>query len=529
MSREQLHALAADVDRLLVAGGTLAAGDEGLARRARGLGQLGQKVPVLAQIAEAAQRVTGAGPAQATPALLDLLLIVRQLRAGLTTAGVEGALEPVEPSGPWATNTPAQEVYALVEAVAGSGSGRLETLKDAMARGVVADLRLVQPLLDGLEDGYGELADLVAEQALPALGTAVLPELRRSFHLSGKSVDARRLAALCRIDPTLGAELCRSAVREGSAVVRQQALKDFAAVAPPEEVKGVALGILAGKAPGAVRAAAIKVLGGELGPAAKEAVSLLEQALRDKDYAIKYSARDALGKIGRPAVDALVAALHDADELVRWCAAWALRDAGPQAAAAVPALLEATADRSERVRLLAVEALGEIGPPARAALPHLERLLADKVAEVQLLVAAALLQIGGDQRRPWARLTAALKHKDRAIRFRAVWCLGRVARKAKAALPVLLSALEDKDDSVLSHVYHALAELGPPAEVAVPALLPALKDERAAVRAGAAAVLRWVGREAQAAVGALTACLEDPDKAVRERAAEALAAIQGQA
>ena len=60
MPREQLKSLAADVQRLLVAGSGVAAGDDGLRRRATALRDLGKKVPVLAQVADTVERVRGA-------------------------------------------------------------------------------------------------------------------------------------------------------------------------------------------------------------------------------------------------------------------------------------------------------------------------------------------------------------------------------------------------------------------------------------------------------------------------------------
>src|SRR5437867_1667848 len=106
MPREQLQLLAHDVDRLLAAGASVAAGDEKLRQRSGRLRELGQKVPVLAQIADAVDRTVNAPPKQVTPALLDLLLVVRQVRASLTAAGADGAAEPLPASGPWTSAAP---------------------------------------------------------------------------------------------------------------------------------------------------------------------------------------------------------------------------------------------------------------------------------------------------------------------------------------------------------------------------------------------------------------------------------------
>lgn len=93
MPHEQLLALATDVDRLLAAGAATATGNDTLRRRAGVLRDLGRKVPALNAVADAAERVVQASPKKATPAVLDLVTTMRQVRASLSTAGVLGEKE----------------------------------------------------------------------------------------------------------------------------------------------------------------------------------------------------------------------------------------------------------------------------------------------------------------------------------------------------------------------------------------------------------------------------------------------------
>ena len=295
MPKEQLQALADDVDRLLSAGGAVAAGDEGLRRRARKLRDLGQKVPVLAQIAASVEKVGGAGPEQATRSLLDLLLVVRQVRASLIGAGVEGPLEAAAAAGPWKTSTAAHDCYLLAETLKSSGNGRLETLTDALNRGVVADLRLLEPLLGGLSDGYGALANLIAEQALPAFGPALVPELRQQLNLKGNQQDARRLEALCRLDQASGAELCQAALAEGNATLKVQALKCLPRVAPTK-AEQVALEVLGQRPARELRCAALAALATSRSDAALEAVL----AAVSEDRETWAAASEALQKLPHP-------------------------------------------------------------------------------------------------------------------------------------------------------------------------------------------------------------------------------------
>src|SRR5206468_5985708 len=109
----------------------------------------------------------------------------------------------------------ARELTALLEALTGSGPGREETVRRAHQHQSAADLRLAGPLLAALGDGNAGLAEFVAAEVLPAQGPGVLPELLAALNLQGKAADARRLQAVCKLDPKAGADLCRRALAEG--------------------------------------------------------------------------------------------------------------------------------------------------------------------------------------------------------------------------------------------------------------------------------------------------------------------------
>src|SRR5262249_20044087 len=176
-----------------------------------------------------------------SPAFIDLLTVARQIRASFSRAGTAGDLQPLPESGPWQTPLWARGVYPLREALTQSGQGRETTLKEAVERKTLGDLRLVPGLLDALGDGYAPVADLVAGQALPAVGRAVLPDLRAGLDLQGKVIDARKLWAICLIDPKEGAEWCRKAIKEGNATLRVQALERLPEVGKPGEAEKAGL------------------------------------------------------------------------------------------------------------------------------------------------------------------------------------------------------------------------------------------------------------------------------------------------
>jgi hypothetical protein len=185
MLADLLHTLAEDVRRLLHAGALAAAYDEGLRRRLVALRPLAERAPALAALGAAVERVASGGEGRAANALLDLLVLLRLVRAQLTTAGPEGELVDVPASGPWSTPAPAPDLYALY-ALDGRGHRldemRCGALQEVSERGSAADLRHVSPFLDLLTRGYGPMAELLLREVLPFYGRALLPDLRAVMH-----------------------------------------------------------------------------------------------------------------------------------------------------------------------------------------------------------------------------------------------------------------------------------------------------------------------------------------------------------
>jgi HEAT repeat protein len=423
MSRELLQALIADADRLLVAGGSVATGDEGLRRREKALRDLGGKVPVLAQVAENVNRVLNAGPKQTPAAVLDLVVVAQQLRFSLAAVGADGPLTPAEPSGPWATDTPTRDACALKEALDERASGRLEKLKDALERQGAIDLRLVGPLMNLLDDGYGELADLVAEGALPAFGPAVLPELRRQIDLQGGRADARRLVAICQTDAKAGTELCHTALRDGGPVLRIQALK--------------CLGELE---PAAAERVALLLLGGEQPPHVpeEEGDGTGPRPTPKANRELRAAALSALGKSRNPsALAALVAAATDVEDV--WnAAAAALRTLPqPKTAARLVEELRAALANVEAVRGAKNNVpAGKAKPKGKAATPRSKDQKLQRATEWACRLVEALGQRGSAP--AVAAVRPLLEHPVARLRLAAVSALGEMddlaAREAAAAL-----------------------------------------------------------------------------------------------
>jgi len=255
----------------------------------------------------------------------------------------------------------------------------------------------------------------------------------------------------------------------------------------------------------------------------KDRIEVLLEALKDKQWVVRRSAAEALGKLKDPrAVEPLIKALKDKDSGVRRSAAEALgKLKDPRA---VEPLIGALKDEYPLVRWSVAEALGELRDP-RAVEP-LIKALKDKYWRES--AAKALEKINPkwretEEAKKWVPVFISdLKSKSLGIREAAVYALGEL--KDPRAVEPLIEALKDKDSGVRRSVAEALGKLKDPR--AVEPLIGALKDED------------WYGRESVAealgelgdprAVEPLIKALKDKDLTVRHYAAEALRKITGQ-
>jgi hypothetical protein len=309
---ELLQALVNDVSRLLLAGGHAAGGDEGLQRRASALRELGQQVTALVPIANAADRVTRSHGAEATAALLSLLVVTLAVRASLTRLLDKGpVLEPLADSGPWTTGTIAADLYPLANGIHNPAWKDREVLVLAAKNGCVADLRLIPVLLSAFQKGSDDVAEYILVQALPSFGPDLVPELWRTLPLHGRKDASWWLLVLCRHHPEAGAHLCLNALQSGNLMLRQAAAGALQQIplAGRRIVPHIAT-LLAdqGKEGRAIYAEAL----GSVGEEAQEAVPALRQAVeQDVSVPVRMAAARALAKI-RPAdaVAALEAALR---------------------------------------------------------------------------------------------------------------------------------------------------------------------------------------------------------------------------
>ncbi len=521
MARDQLLGLASDVDRFLAAGAASAGGSENLRRRGKTLRDLGQKVPALKPVADAVDKVLESTSKQAANAFLDLVSMTRQLRTSLSGAGVEGTLTPAPASGPWTTPLHTRDLNPLYGALAETGSGREEVLKDGIQRKVIGDLRLMSPLLDAIEDNYTPISELVTEEGLPALGKGVIPEVQARLKIAeGKVPDARRLEVICKLDRTLGLQLCRQAVKEGSIPLKVKALELLPDVSDRGEAEKTGLEMCKDKS-AEVRAAAILAL---RDAKSEEALNTVLEATTDRSLTARESAAQTLAKLPNPnTTPRLLAQLQESleslaqhkpakkekdakaakpkgkkaapapvtkadaafakkkEELITQAVYWLgiLGDRkGPGREEAARVVLPLLNHKEFRIKDAAINALGGIGAVIDGVIERFIDALKDKKAIVACQAANNLARMEPQLREPAIPTALELLEKskvDEGLRRSLLPLLtAHMDKYGSRILGVLRKALDTKDYWVQSVATSALGEIGPAAAELVPDLIKVL-------------------------------------------------------
>jgi hypothetical protein len=245
---------------------------------------------------------------------------------------------------------------------------QVEALEAAARRGQAADLRLLQIYLKSLNDKAGsDLADAVAQSALPAYGPSVLNDL-----WPGMAPESRHFIAAYKID--VGATLQRllektsgkRADKSGSVMKAVERLMDSvsggSARVGPEALPILKLALKHAPEAGFRRKIAELIAG--IGPAASEALPDLVDAFEHggltRDYQL-VRPLIVLGKDSQEVADALTRALEDRDASVRLLAAYNLGVMGPPAATAIHRLQDVSeTDTDPKVREQAAKTLAKL-------------------------------------------------------------------------------------------------------------------------------------------------------------------------
>lgn len=223
MSLPLIPETAAEVHRLAISGSGLAAGDYRLKKLVPQLEALAAKAPIYGRIATSINAIVDEKDAAASGRmLLDLASLLTAIRYTQSPHEVKGDFAPLTSSveGWNPTFVSHRSLSAVIEALTQSGPGRLETIRDAFERKLFADLRLMQPAVEALGASYGEVSEYVARHVVPAFGPPIIPLLLEGFDPKGGKSHARRVTALCQIDPERGRAFCREILENATKEVK---------------------------------------------------------------------------------------------------------------------------------------------------------------------------------------------------------------------------------------------------------------------------------------------------------------------
>jgi len=197
MKIQILSDLQSEIERLFIAGGKFATGDPRLAKLIPTLEKMGEKTPVMKKLAAMTSELVKSKTPETTLADLGVFL-----NAILNTQGeiTSNDLTPVElipffeevPQ----TLTPYSTLEPVITALTTTGQSRASIIRNAHENGSLSDFRLYSLLSRGLSDKSAEVAQFLADTAIPSLGDVMIPFLLSDYDVNGKTADARRLKLL---------------------------------------------------------------------------------------------------------------------------------------------------------------------------------------------------------------------------------------------------------------------------------------------------------------------------------------------
>jgi hypothetical protein len=245
-----LFELNQELTRLFVAGSRLSAGDPRLKKYLAPLAQYGEKSPVFQKLGALVEGLLLADASESAAKLIEteafLLSVLSTQGESLPPVGGDAAdigergeayaraVQAVLPDRDGQAALPGQtrfgyrELAPVISALRVSGSGRLEILKNAYAKGLFNDPRLTRPAVRALGDRSIELAEYISDTVLPSLGERAYGILLDEYDKKGETPDGRRLTVLHKIRGREMLFLVDEAIANGSITVKVYAVRIMA-------------------------------------------------------------------------------------------------------------------------------------------------------------------------------------------------------------------------------------------------------------------------------------------------------------
>jgi len=275
MAKDTLKQLDRDVDRMLFAGAQIARTDHSLAEAKERLSPLAARAPALAKVTDQIDKLQQATGKAAATELLALAALMAQVRGAQATPAlpeVTGDLTPLPPARKISTPLSPTELGTLVGALTNAPElrHRPRIITDYVERGAARDLRIIPLVVPALADT--NIAQAVLQSLIPALGDAIVPELRKKLDITGgNSFNVRILQAITRLEGKEATPMLLEAIEKGAAEIRAAALEELGKI-DPEAAEPIATTIANKDRSKLSRAAACAALANATGDAALEAL-----------------------------------------------------------------------------------------------------------------------------------------------------------------------------------------------------------------------------------------------------------------
>lgn len=187
--------------------------------------EIAKASPVLDKISKMASKLCESDCENRSGLLLDTITLVDAVVCTQASYQPEGEELPICLLNGGVSEGKYSELAPLIEALSSKGSGRYEIIKRAYDEKspVLRDFRLKPFLVEGLNDSYSELADLVV-CILQQEGQEIVPLLKDGFDPKGKKDMVRRLKVIARVAGAAEMEFYHDLLQEGSAQIKEEAV-----------------------------------------------------------------------------------------------------------------------------------------------------------------------------------------------------------------------------------------------------------------------------------------------------------------
>ncbi len=198
-----------------------------------------------------------------------------------------------------------------------------------------------------------------------------------------------------------------------------------------------------------------------------EELPLLVRGLEEDNTSFAYGAAELLARLGSLALPELIRHLNAGfPEQTRRCAAHALGQIGPPAAAALPHLAPLLNEEEIYLRTTVIEAIGRIAPPAEVI--HLLRpYLRDRQGRVRSDILKVVVGLGADALPLLPDLLYLVRTED-SDRDNLSLALAGLAAHSEEVVARLREVLHEPESLTRNNALAALARLGPRAAAALP-------------------------------------------------------------